>query len=813
MPGRGSVRANPGLKASSNLPTDVPPFFMIMLRKVPWLIVNDRDVHALAKLLHVEKYAKGHVIRNAGEPEAELVVVQEGEVEVSTPPGFPPTVYQGVQKKNFQFGTSIFSKTEKKAAFTAIAHTEVQAWVLTKKAYINHGRKARKRFVVASAPVNLVENKSRPSTVPVLIKKTDEEKALILAALKRCELLSSLHHNVLAIVAAEMDKNKIPEGKEVITQGEFGDTFYICSKGILDVFIDGAKVAQKHKGDFFGELALMHDAVRSATVKAAQACELFCIKSELVRVLVARHAFKENETRVAFLRKVPLLQTLKPAQLNHMAECLSERTYLKGESVVKQGADGSEFFIVQSGDLSITVEDRNAGMMLEVGSYRPGDYFGELALLGSGKRAATVCAKDLCVCLSLKKADFEQILGEAARKVLESKSEEYKATTKRVASASISHQDLSAVREATADSSSADAKDVKETIAEEGNASDVEVEKPHPRPKVKKIPHHLEVKSMTELEVLGTLGRGAFGHVRLVRDKKGAVHALKTLNKHLLVETQQVEHVQNELAVMSELSSQFVVEFRGWFQDANHLHLLMQPSLGGELGTLLEEKEQFNEEEAKFSAACMILGFEHIHSLGMVYRDLKPENLLLEPSGYLKIVDFGFAKQIGDERTFTVCGTPEYLSPEVISGKGHGCATDFWSLGIVLFELLTGETPYYDSNPMATYQVIMRSKDVPWPDADDLEISETAKGFVEALLNKSAPLRLGANGTDDIKVHQWFSADSYSWPEMQTRTMPSPFPLKVSGEADMSRFTDALGEDDRWKEFSFGDGPDPFQDF
>eukprot|EP00808_Paulinella_micropora_P019269 g33609.t1 len=719
--------------------------------------------------------------------------------------------------------------------------------------------------------------------------KSEAELSMLRKALKACVLLSNLNQEMVDVVANGMERKEVDDGTEIISQGTHGDLFYINNKGIFDIYVDGTKVAQKKKGDFFGELALMHDALRSATVIAAGKCEVFQIRSDMVRVLVAQHSFQETKARLNFLMQVPLLQKLSSQQRSYMAEALKERTYLPGEAVVKQGDDGDEFFIVKSGELTITITDKEAGE-LKVGGYKAGGFFGELALINDAKRAATVSAKDMVVCLSLKKKDFSQILGEKAlHDLLAEKAEEYTKRTKRAresvsmpagfngvktktpaatttpsttkSDATTSSQlsmgslsdiaanpklapKLSSVDE---NSTSTPAPSLGTTAEQDESKEDTSTETTPPPPSIKvdagaaptgpvstvvpetpssssstarveatMTPQHktnrmVDIKSMSELEVLGTLGRGAFGHVRLVRDKKKRVHAMKTLNKHLLVETQQVEHVRNEIYVMSEVWSPFVIEFRGWFQDPHHLHLLMQPSLGGELATLLDEKETLQEEEARFVVACIVLGFEHLHDNGIVYRDLKPENVLLEPSGYLRIVDFGFAKKIADARTFTLCGTPEYLSPEVIQGNGHGYATDFWSLGIILFEMLTGETPYCDSNPMGTYQVIMRSTGVPWP--DDVEVSEEGKAFVEALLTKDAPLRLGVNGPAAIKSHAWYKKAGFEWGAVEKTQYKSPFPLEVEAEDDMSRFEDYMGEDERWQDFNPEPGHNPFENF
>eukprot|EP00457_Paulinella_chromatophora_P001098 gb/GEZN01001100.1/.p1 GENE.gb/GEZN01001100.1/~~gb/GEZN01001100.1/.p1 ORF type:complete len:890 (-),score=141.00 gb/GEZN01001100.1/:423-3092(-) len=887
-------------RSSFSPSTDLPPFVLVILSKMPGIKgKGDKEINQVAKLMKRRTFPPGHVLREAGKPEAEFVVIITGQIKVETPPGRGVGIYDGVQSVNFQFGSGMFASKPKPAPYTATAITEIEVWQLTKKEMDNRKAKERKRYVVAGAPVHLGDDKDAKAEAQG--DKTEEELALIRTALQGCVLLSNLNQAMVDVVAHGMERRVVSEGHELIKQGDTGDLFYVANKGTFDVYIDGTKVAQKKKGDFFGELALMHNAVRSATVLASGISEVFQIKSDQVRILVAKYSFQESQARLNFLKQVPLLKSLSIQQRSYLAEALKERTYLPGEAVVKQGDDGDELFIVKSGELTITVLDETAGL-LTVGGYKEGAFFGELALINDAKRAATVSAKNMVVCLSLNKKDFKQVLGEKGLKtLLMKKTQEYSKTTKTARQASLSSvsgrtsprraseimpqaftrarattegnldkpvqqtekvasftpigtevkdtssknlspgmptrasssMDLlpSAPKAETSPAKSKTTDDVpaekalpsvnRETssIAEEPQHIAIESEDEPKSPKADETDtieevefkkELLEIKSMAELEVLGTLGRGAFGHVRLVRDKhKKQIHAMKTLNKHLLVETQQVEHVKNEINVMASLNSAFVIEFRGWFQDPHHLHVFMQPSLGGELATLLDEKEKLTESETRFLVGCMVLGFEHLHNKGIVYRDLKPENLLLEGSGYTKIVDFGFAKKIGDARTFTLCGTPEYLSPEVIQGNGHGCATDFWSMGIIIFEMLTGETPYADSNPMATYQVIMRATSVPWP--EDVELTDEAKAFCEALLVKEPPLRLGVNGS--IREHPWFSMDGpFPWAKLARREVPSPFDVTVESEEDMSRFEDYMGEDERWQDYK-PEGFDPFLNF
>ena len=174
---------------------------------------------------------------------------------------------------------------------------------------------------------------------------------------------------------------------------------------------------------------------------------------------------------------------------------------------------------------------------------------------------------------------------------------------------------------------------------------------------------------LSEFKVLGILGVGGFGRVELVRNTRDLrTYALKTLKKEHIVKTKQQDHVINERNIMFEARSRFIVRLYKTYKDKKYLYLLLEVCLGGELWSLLREKNSFEEYDVKFYSGCVIEAFSYLHSRGIAYRDLKPENLILSATGYCKIVDFGFAKEVGlGKKTWTFCGTPEYVVSEMFS--------------------------------------------------------------------------------------------------------------------------------------------------
>ncbi|CAB1343648.1 unnamed protein product, partial [Coregonus sp. 'balchen'] len=192
--------------------------------------------------------------------------------------------------------------------------------------------------------------------------------------------------------------------------------------------------------------------------------------------------------------------------------------------------------------------------------------------------------------------------------------------------------------------------------------------------------------NLADFNIFDTLGVGGFGRVELVQLKSDELKtfAMKILKKRHIVDTRQQEHIRSEKLIMQEAHSDFIVRLYRTFKDSKYLYMLMEACLGGELGS-------FEDSTTRFYTACVVEAFAYLHSKGIIYRDLKPENLILDHRGYAKLVDFGFAKKIGfGKKTWTFCGTPEYVAPEIILNKGHDISADYWSLGILMFELLTG---------------------------------------------------------------------------------------------------------------------------
>ena len=291
--------------------------------------------------------------------------------------------------------------------------------------------------------------------------------------------------------------------------------------------------------------------------------------------------------------------------------------------------------------------------------------------------------------------------------------------------------------------------------------------------------------NISDYEKLETVGLGSFGRVRLVRNKNtNKVYVMKILKKVEIIRLKQIDHIYSEYNILSFLNHPFIIQLMGInFVDPKYLYFLLEYVPGGELFTLLRKKQMFPLEQAKFYIAHIITIFEYIHSKNIIYRDLKPENILITKKGYLKLTDFGFAKLLENDKTYTLCGTPEYLAPEIILNKGHGKPVDWWTMGILLYEMLVGIDPFSDDDPMSIYQKIVKGK-IHFPK----DIDKDAKSLIKHLLNGDTTKRFGClkNGVKDIAKHKFF--EKFNWRNFVYQKMKAPYFPQIKSKFDTSNF-------------------------
>jgi len=268
------------------------------------------------------------------------------------------------------------------------------------------------------------------------------------------------------------------------------------------------------------------------------------------------------------------------------------------------------------------------------------------------------------------------------------------------------------------------------------------------------LPLSFECITLKDLKFEKLIGTGMYSKVYLVQSLLSEDYfALKVMPKATMKKT------RSETDIMYSIHHPNIVKLWNSFEDKDNVYMLMEFAAGGELFYHLRERGKFEEETARFYSSEVIMALEHLHNGGIVFRDLKLENLVLSATGHLKLTDFGFAKNLNDGRTFTLCGTPEYLAPEIIRGTGYNYAVDWWALGVLLFEMLSGYSPFYSSSPLEIYKNILSGR-IKFPSG----MSPAAKDLLKGLLTRDPRRRLGTvcNGISELRHHPFFLGIQWS---------------------------------------------------
>ncbi|KAK4377425.1 hypothetical protein RND71_003721 [Anisodus tanguticus] len=320
-----------------------------------------------------------------------------------------------------------------------------------------------------------------------------------------------------------------------------------------------------------------------------------------------------------------------------------------------------------------------------------------------------------------------------------------------------------------------------------------------------------ETVCLEDFEVMKVVGQGAFGKVFQVR-KKGTsdIYAMKVMRKDKIMEKNHAEYMKAERDILTKIDHPFVVQLRYSFQTKYRLYLVLDFINGGHLFFQLYKQGLFREDLGRIYAAEIVSAVSHLHANGIMHRDLKPENILVDVDGHAMLTDFGLAKEFKeDTRSNSMCGTVEYMSPEIVQGKGHDKAADWWSVGILLFEMLTGKPPFTGNRQKIQQKIVKDKLKLP------AFLSSEAHSLLKGFLQKDPSKRLGSGlkGSDEIKDHKWFKP--INWKKLEAREMRPSFLPEVAGTHCIANF------DKCWTDMSLVDSPisspkditDPFQGY
>ena len=309
-----------------------------------------------------------------------------------------------------------------------------------------------------------------------------------------------------------------------------------------------------------------------------------------------------------------------------------------------------------------------------------------------------------------------------------------------------------------------------------------------------------EKQTIREYESLSIIGRGAFGEVHVCREiKTGNIYAIKKIKKETLIKKNQIIHIRSEQLFMSKVKSPWIVDLKASFQEGDYLYLVMEFLPGGDLMNLLIKKDILTEDEARFYIAELILAVDSIHKLDCIHRDIKPDNVLIDKNGHIKLSDFGLAKvsdklyenykyenfnknKLTHKKNYSCVGTAYYVAPEVLNKSGYGKDIDWWSVGVIFFEMLVGYAPFCsEETKEVCYKVINWPKFLKIP--DDIKISKEAEDLIFKMINNSDK-RLGRSGIEEIKVHPFFKG--LDWDNI--RSKKAPFIPDIKNDYDTKYF-------------------------
>lgn len=776
--------------------------------------------------------------------------------------------------------------------------------------------------------------------------KGSKDKELISNALNKHILFNSLNIELKELLMNHMQHYTVEPGAVIFEQGAAASNFYILEKGKLDVIINGNKVNEAKPGECFGELALIQNSKRSATLRAVLKSSMWVIDRTTFRAALEtlnRQSLDENRS---FLSSVPQLEMLTPEQVDVMLSTVTDLHFIAGQKIVKEGDPGDLFFIIKEGIVACSQEGR------EVRRLGRGEFFGEQALLYNVPRTATVTAVDNCKCLAIGRELLQQALGNHLEKTVyrnsirisidsspvfsnltpdqvnqvidrvqlsqypsstiaipsgtpkgyclwlvlkgsltanvtghkfakltcigdsyflsreEGKSFEHniiatehsvvaaihKEELERITRGPISqvlanNQALKALRQIellrslsndnfrelvnaltivsfeprqqiVLENSSPDAfYIVKSGICEvikngsvirtygklaffgersmllRSNRSATVVAQTQVECWVlshdnffsiinermrnlllKRIDLQDESVTLDDLVIVKVLGNGMFGKVFLTCHRtKQCLYALKVVDKDRVLRLDTWQSLLLERNILLQMDHMLIVKLVKTLKDSKRIFFVMEYVRGLDLFDVIRQLGLLKDRDAKFYMACLVLVVEYLQDRDIVYRDFKPENIMVDEQGYPKLIDFGTAKHV-QGRTYTVVGTPHYMAPEVITGKGYGKLADLWSLGVILYELLCGGVPFgeEEEDPYSIYEKVLQGR-LTYPAFCTSKLK--CKPMIEQLLNRNPVLRTGGSFAN-LKGHQWFS--DIDWDLLISKGEHPPFIPKLT---------------------------------
>uniref|UniRef100_A0AAV2MSW5 cGMP-dependent protein kinase n=1 Tax=Knipowitschia caucasica TaxID=637954 RepID=A0AAV2MSW5_KNICA len=521
------------------------------------------------------------------------------------------------------------------------------------------------------------------------------------------------------------------------------------TEGRLDVRKEGVKLHTIFPEEVFGELALLYNCTHNYSVSAQMDSKLWVIDRKSFQATLMQRALHSLSGPEELLHCVPFLQTLPENVIMKLSDLMEEMRFADGEDIIRQGTKGDAFYIIAAGQVKVTQEQDSDKDEIVMSILSEGQWFGEQALWGEVLHTTTVIADGDVTCLLIDRETFKDIAGELVD----------------------SQDDYCQSQHHTFEPDGSDA------------ASSL---------------------GLNDFQVIQTLAMGDFGHVDLVQTSDKRCFAMRVLKKQLILSSGRREHVLRQRDILMKAHCPFIVRLFKTFQNADCVYMLTEVGFGGDLLTLLKENGALDESSTVFYTACVIEALTFLHCRGVIYRDVKPDNVVLDEHGYAKLIGSACPRKVDTcKKAWTFCGTPGYLAPEIILNQGHSVSADMWSLGIFVFELLSGRLPFCGFEPLMILTETIRGIDhLDFPKT----FSRSSTSLIKRLCRNIPSERLSSqrNGAKDIHRHKWF--EGFDWDALCRQTLTAPFVPKVNLPLDSpssSHYLEDSGEQScsSWDEF------------
>uniref|UniRef100_A0A7S2CR63 cGMP-dependent protein kinase n=2 Tax=Alexandrium andersonii TaxID=327968 RepID=A0A7S2CR63_9DINO len=729
------------------------------LSKVPLFRQLPEDqLPLLAQACEIRDYMPKQVVIKQGDIGKEFFIIRCGEASVhiadpavgdGTVVSLKSTATSANLKKGDYFGEKALVHDVPRSA-SIIAETILSTLEITRVKFRELGLNEKFHFNRRNKAVGTKAQRAKPKEPT---KKSAAERLFVTQALKQNENLQvmvSLDTERLNHMIETCWKETIQPGKTVISEDDAtADYFYVVQDGMFKVTVKGKdgeiepkSVKTLGPGSSFGEMALLCMAPRSATVTATTEAIIWVFDRDNFRNILMKNTHAQIKLQMDYLDNVEILKCLLPSERRSVAEAFLELHYERGECIIEQGQVGTAFYVLFEGEVSVIQDGNEINTLVGSMEDKKAPFFGEMALLNDEPRTATVkVVSSVAKVLVLDRESFDMLLGPLEDLIKESQTEH--------------------------------GREGKDTMTRKSSkaASKAKAKTPIFR---------------DELTHIGLLGCGGFGTVDFYEHSKTQqLYALKSMSKGYIVQTEMQGCVMNEKEILWMCDSPFIIRLYATYNTPQNLQLLLEVAHGGDLHIAYQRKGLYGSKtHAVFYTAGVACAFQHLHGLKVVYRDLKPENVLVNADGHVKLTDMGLAK-VCLGKTYTVCGTPDYFAPEMIKQSGHSFSLDWWTLGVFLFELLAGDPPFEAPDPMQVYRNVCQGiGKIQFPPSCMSAASSLIRGLLVEEPLKRLPMLSG--GMANLERHDFYAG--LKWDDFRALRVDPPYKPTLSGPKDRRNF-------------------------